>query len=108
MKGRIFAAVIASLLLACQAARAADSNVHEGLVLKAGDGKLLIADVDGPEPRVFTVGPAARIMCDGEVCKLEDLKVGYFVRVTTMASVVTDIAANKKPPPEDLDSFYSK
>jgi len=106
MKGRPFAVAIASLLLlACQAARAADSNAHEGLVLKAGEGKLLVADVDGPEPRVFAVGPTARIMCDGEVCKLEDLKPGYFVRVTTMGSVVTDIAANKKPPPEDFDGF---
>ena len=47
---------------------AADDVTVEGKVVKAGDGKLTIADT--------------KITCDGKECKLEDLKKDVKVKVT--------------------------
>ena len=48
----------------------------------AGDGKLTITDGDGKE-LALTVGKKAKMTCDGKECKLEDLKKGTKVKVTT-------------------------
>jgi len=58
-------------------------RTHEGKVVKAGDGKLTMTDKDGKNEHTHAVPANARITCDGKECKLEDLKPGFFVKVTT-------------------------
>jgi hypothetical protein len=75
-------AVLALLLFLSPAAFAED-KVHEGKVVKAGDGQLTMTDKDGTNKHTHKVPASAIIKCDGKECKLEDLKEGYFVKVTT-------------------------
>lgn len=77
----ILAAALAILLFAGQAALAADKT-HEGKVVKAAEGKLTMTDKEGKE-HTHPVAADAKITCDGKDCKLEDLKAGYRVKVTT-------------------------
>jgi hypothetical protein len=76
------------------------AGTHEGMVVKAGDGKLTMTNKDGKDERTHAVGPDARISCDGKECKLDELKKGYTVTVTTEKKaddsvVVTSIEAKK-------------
>ena len=57
-------------------------SAHEGKVVSAGDGKLTMTDADGKE-HSHTVSAKAKISCDGKKCKLEDLKKGTKIKVTT-------------------------
>ncbi len=57
-------------------------DAHEGLVVKAGDGKLTMTDKDGKNEHTHDVAADAKITCDGKDCKLADLKKGYKVKVT--------------------------
>jgi hypothetical protein len=74
-------AALALVLFLSQASLAAD-KVHEGTVVKAGDGKLTMTDKQGNE-HSHAIPATAIITCDGKDCKLEDLKAGYSVKVTT-------------------------
>lgn len=74
-------AILALVCLVSAPALAADETVAEGTVVKAGDGKLTIADKDKKE-HSCTVGKDAKISCDGKDCKLDDLKKGVKVKVT--------------------------
>lgn len=58
-------------------------KTHEGKVVKAGDGKLLMSDKEGGKQHMHIVPATAKITCDGKECKLEDLKEGTMIRVTT-------------------------
>ena len=62
---------------------AEDAKTHEGLVVKAGDGKLTMTDKDGKNQHTHDVAADAKISCDGKECKLEDLKKGTKIKVTT-------------------------
>jgi hypothetical protein len=62
------------------AAAADKDDTHEGVVVKAADDKLIIADKDMKET-TFDIGKGAQITCDGKACKLEDLKKGVKVKV---------------------------
>ena len=55
---------------------------HEGLVVKAGDGKITMTDKDGQNEHTHDVDKDAQITCDGKACKLEDLKKGFMVKVS--------------------------
>jgi hypothetical protein len=57
-------------------------NAHTGTVVSAGDGKLTMTDAEGKE-HTHSVAAKAKITCDGKVCKLEELKKGTKIRVTT-------------------------
>lgn len=57
-------------------------NTHEGKVVSASGHKLVMTDKDGKE-HTHTLAPNARISCDGKMCKLDDLKPGQKIRVTT-------------------------
>src|SRR5260370_30581243 len=59
-----------------------DDKVHEGTVVKAADGKLTMKDAQGKQ-HSHTIPATAIITCDGKECKLEDLKAGNSVKVTT-------------------------
>lgn len=90
-------ALVALVLFAGQAALAADKT-HEGKVVQAGNGKLTMKDKDGNKEHTHTVPATATITCDGKECKLEDLKAGYTIKVTTKddaQNTVTKIEAKK-------------
>jgi len=59
------------------------ADTHEGVIVKAGEGKLTMTDKDGKNEHTHTVAADAKITCDGKECKLEDLKKGFPVKVTT-------------------------
>jgi len=74
-------------------------GTHEGIVVKAADGKLTMTDKDGKNEHVHDVAKDAKISCDGKECKLDDLKKGFTVKVTTEKKgdkvVATKIEAKK-------------
>lgn len=73
------------------------AGTHEGMVVKAGDGKLTMTNKEGKDERTQAVSPDAKISFDGKECKLDELKKGYRVTVTTEKkgedTVVTSIEA---------------
>jgi hypothetical protein len=90
-------AVLAVALFVAAPALAADT--HEGMVVKAGDGKLTMTDKDGNNEKTHDIADTAKITCDGKECKLGDLKKGFKVKVTTEKKddkvVVTKVDAEK-------------
>jgi len=63
-------------------AQAGEKNTHEGTVVSAKEHKLVMKSKEGKE-HTHDVAAAAKISCDGKECKLEDLKSGTRIRVTT-------------------------
>jgi hypothetical protein len=75
-------------------------NTHTGLFVSVADGKLTMTDKDGKNQHSHTVAPDAKITCDGKDCKLEDLKKGFAITVTTKegdATVAVRIDATSAP-----------
>jgi len=70
-----------TLFLGSSVAVAAD-NTHQGTLVKASDGKLTMTDTAGKE-HSHNVADNAQITLDGKAAKLEDLKRGYKLKVTT-------------------------
>jgi hypothetical protein len=58
-------------------------NTHSGIVVSVADGSLTMTDKDGKNQHKHTVAKDATITCDGKDCKLEDLKKGLSIVVTT-------------------------
>jgi hypothetical protein len=75
-------AALMMMVFVCQVVDAAEKT-HEGKVIKAADGKLTMTDKKGENKHTHDVAANAKITCDGKTCKLEDLKEGTMVRVTT-------------------------
>lgn len=74
--------VALALALFVGGAVVAAEKSHDGKVVKAGDGKLTMTDKDGKE-HSHTVAANAVITIDGKAAKLEDLKAGQMITVTT-------------------------
>jgi hypothetical protein len=85
-------AVFAVAILFAAAVLAADV---EGMVVKAGDGKLTITDKDKKD-HSCTVAKDAKITCDGKACKLDDLKKGVKVKVSVEKDMAVKIEASTK------------
>jgi hypothetical protein len=68
--------------MAAVAADAAKPGTHDGVVVKAAEGELVMADKEGKNEHKHVVAIDARITRDGKECKLEDLKKGDQIRVT--------------------------
>ena len=88
MVTRILIALVASATLAVltNVSLAAKDDVgatHSGVVVSAGVGKLVMTNKDGTNEHSHDVAADAKITCDGMECKLEDLKKGCTVKVTT-------------------------
>ena len=76
-----------------------DDDTHTGKIVSAGDNKLVMTDNDTKKEMTHTVAADALITCDGKACKLEDLKKGITVKVTTKKDdkkVAVAIAASTK------------
>lgn len=58
------------------------SNVFDGQVVSMTGHKLVVKNSEGKEC-THTLAKDAKLTCDGNVCKAEDLKAGKRVRVTT-------------------------
>jgi hypothetical protein len=74
-------------------------QTHEGKVVTAGNGKLTMTGKDAAQQHTHNVPADVKITCDGKECKLEDLKAGYQLKVTTKddGKTVTKIEAKSKP-----------
>src|SRR6478609_6273648 len=72
---------------------------HEGKVVKAEPGKLTMIDKDGKNEHAHAVPADAKITLEGKACKIEDLKPGTSVKVTTEKKedklVVVSVEAKK-------------
>jgi uncharacterized protein (TIGR03000 family) len=60
---------------------AADVKPLDGMVVKAGDGKITLSFKAEKETKTYDVAKDAKIMLDGKDCKLGDLKANFFVKV---------------------------
>jgi hypothetical protein len=80
-------AALALMVFVGTAARADETkgtdNSHSGLVVSAGNHKLVMTDKEGKNEMTHTVSADAKITCDGKECKLDELKRGTRVTVTT-------------------------
>jgi hypothetical protein len=64
-------------------AAVAPAEVQQGRLVAPGNGGIAMTDMYGENMRSCLVSPTARIMRDGNHVKLEDLKLGDHVIVTT-------------------------
>jgi hypothetical protein len=103
MTHRVLALLLVAfaLVLVTGVVAVADEKVgtHEGTVVRAGDGKLVMTDKAGKNEHTHMVPADAKISCDGKDCKLDDIKKGYTVKVTVEAkggkNQVTKVEAKK-------------
>jgi hypothetical protein len=72
--------VVAGCTSRIASANEPDSQTHDGAVVSAAAGKLVISS-EGGKQETFSVGDAVPITVNGEMGKLEDLKKGMLVRV---------------------------
>jgi flagellar hook assembly protein FlgD len=75
--------VVAAAAVAADKVDKPADNTHSGVVVSVSDGKLTMADKDGKNEHAHSVAKDAKITCDGKECKLDDLKKGETVTVTT-------------------------
>src|SRR5579872_784978 len=59
------------------------ANTHEGKIVKIAGNKITMTDKEGKNEHTHTLAPDAKVMCDSKECKVDDLKPGLRVRVTT-------------------------
>ncbi len=78
----LLAVLAVAFFVAAPVVFAADET-HEGVVVKAESSKVTMTDKDGKNEKTLDVAKTAKISCDGKECKLEDLKKGVKIKVTT-------------------------
>jgi hypothetical protein len=60
-----------------------NADTHTGKVVSAAGNKLIMTDKDGKNEHTHTLGLNVKVSLDGKDAKLDDLKPGMMVRVTT-------------------------
>jgi hypothetical protein len=81
-KGLALGFTFAALVLFVNApALAADT--HQGKVVEASAGKLVMTDMEGKNQHTMEIPSDATILCEGKTCGLTDVKAGDVVTVTT-------------------------
>src|SRR5437868_2162729 len=58
-------------------------NTHEGVAVKAADGKLIMTMKDDKKEHTHAVAKDAKITVDGKLAKLDDIKEGITLKATT-------------------------
>jgi hypothetical protein len=88
----IIAVLFAILGLSVGAVLAADPQTHEGTVVSAGSGKLVMKDAAGKE-HSHNIDATAKVTVRGKTAKLDDLKPNDRIRVMTSAdNKVTEVS----------------
>ena len=77
----VFAIVGLLMFVGRLAAEEKNATAHEGTVVKAGDGKLTMTAKADQKEHTHAIKPGTKIMCEGKACTLDDLKVGFIVKV---------------------------
>jgi len=75
-------------------------EVHTGVVVSAGSGKLSMTGEDGKE-HSHDIGADVKVKIDGEEAKLEDLKAGDKIRVRTREGKVVAVMKGKGKPKKE-------
>ena len=92
----LFFVAVAIALFAVQPA-VADDKTHEGTVVSASAGKLTMTMTGDDKKHTHDVAQNAKISLDGKAAKLEDLKMGFHIKVTTDdKNVVKSVEAHSK------------
>jgi hypothetical protein len=87
----------AAVALAIAAGVQAADKTHEGKVVSAGNGKLVMTDNDGKNEHTHAIAATTKITLDGKDAKLADLKAGDNIKVTQDGTgAVTAVAATTK------------
>jgi hypothetical protein len=77
---------VSAAVTAQEKAGGALKNTHEGTVVKVTAEKITMKGKgDTAKEHTHTLAANAKVTCDGKACKLEDLRPGQRVRVTTKA-----------------------
>lgn len=76
------ALAIFSGCVTAQVARAEDAKTHDGMVVSASDGKLVMTGSDGKE-HSHTIAASVPVTVNGKPGKLDDLKKGVRIKVST-------------------------
>jgi hypothetical protein len=67
------------------AAQDKEANTHEGTVVNVTATKLVMKGKDDNKEHTHTLAADAKVTCDGKACKLDELRAGQRIRVTTKA-----------------------
>lgn len=71
------------------------AKTHDGKVVSVTDDKLVMSDNDGKNQHNHMITGAAKVMLDGKIVKLAELKAGDAIKVTTAEGVITMIEATR-------------
>jgi hypothetical protein len=85
-----------ALLAFIATAEAQEKKSHEGTVVSAAAGQLVMTDKDGKE-HSHVVPAGTKVTIDGKPGKLEDLKKGDKITVTMEGTRVVEISKGAKP-----------
>jgi hypothetical protein len=87
LRAFLFVLAIAAVVMFVSVPALADdtkkANTHEGTVVSVKDNKIVMKGKADDTEHSHTLAPDATVWCDGKECKLDDLKPGQKVRVTT-------------------------
>lgn len=72
-------------------------QIHDGLVVSVGDGKLVMTDKDAKNEHTHTIATTTKITLDGKTAKLTELKKGDSVKVTTSSAGAVTMVDAKRP-----------
>jgi hypothetical protein len=94
-------AVVAFVATLPAVALQAQGQAHQGKVVSAADGKLIMTDKDGKNEHTHMIAANTKITLDGKPAKLAELKRGQNVTVTTSKEgdkvVVSSVSAVSTP-----------
>ncbi len=83
----LFVSALAVALLVTLSTKASESkkdeNTHEGTVVRVSDNKLVMKLTGEEDEHTHVLADDGRVTLDGRKCKLEDLKPGQKIRITT-------------------------
>lgn len=74
--------LFAIAVLTAGTVQAADEKSHDGVVISAAEGKLVMSDKDGKNEHSHEIGAECKVTLDGKAAKIAELKKGDKVKVT--------------------------
>jgi hypothetical protein len=81
--------LVVSLPVSAQGQDKLPPNTHEGTVVSATGDKLIMRNKGEQQEHSHTLAPGAKVSLDGRDSKLQDLRPGMRIRVTTKAGEKT-------------------